>query len=220
MLVAQNSLGPVCPVPLTVRGSIDAANLVFSLDGDHRVRVAGGGDETRVTRALTEEDMDAVVFVRNDGAREFGDDRAGLTTRLFSLVTVVELAELGGKAYMDFEVNDGAVQLIDGYPVDRDAQAREKWVIPHALRESWTTRDGAPLTVRGLVALVMAQFRIKERRGDVRTRFSRYSDKAFLSPRDGRQLAERVAQSGPTFSLESSGGLIEGMFCGPTYLIV
>ena len=34
------------------------------------------------------------------------------------------------------------------------------------------------------------------------------------------QLAERVAQSGPTFSLESSGGLIEGMFCGPTYLIV
>ena len=107
----------------------------------------------------------------------FGYDRAGLTTRLFSLVTVVELAELGGKAYMDFEVNDGAVQLIDGYPVDRDAQAREKWVIPHALRESWTTRDG-------------------------------------------RQLAERVAQSGPTFSLESSGGLIEGMFCGPTYLIV
>ena len=48
----------------------------------------------------------------------------------------------------------------------------------------------------------------------------RYCDKAFLSPRDGRQLAERVAQSGPTFSLESSGGLIEGMFCGPTYLIV
>ena len=135
-------------------------------------------------------------------------------------MTVVELAELGGKAYMDFEVNDGAVQLIDGYPVDRDAQAREKWVIPHALRESWTTRDGAPLTVRGLVALVMARFRIKERRGDVRTRFSRYSDGAYLSPRDGRQLAERVAQSGPTFSLESSGGLIEGMFCGPTYLIV
>ena len=118
------------------------------------------------------------------------------------------------------EVNDGAVQLIDGYPVDRDAQAREKWVIPHALRESWTTRDGAPLTVRGLVALVMARFRIKERRGDVRTRFSRYSDGAHLSPREGRQLAERVAQSGPTFSLESSGGLIEGMFCGPTYLIV
>ena len=59
-----------------------------------------------------------------------------------------------------------------------------------------------------------------ERRGDVRTRFSRYSDGAYLSPRDGRQLAERVAQSGPTFSLESSGGLIEGMFCGPTYLIV
>ena len=48
----------------------------------------------------------------------------------------------------------------------------------------------------------------------------RYCDKAFLSPREGRQLAERVAQSGPTFSLESSGGLIEGMFCGPTYLIV
>ena len=66
----------------------------------------------------------------------------------------------------------------------------------------------------------LARFRIKERRGDVRTRFSRYSDGAYLSPRDGRQLAERVAQSGPTFSLESSGGLIEGMFCGPTYLIV
>ena len=62
--------------------------------------------------------------------------------------------------------------------------------------------------------------RTEERRGDVRTRFSRYSDGAHLSPRDGRQLAERVAQSGPTFSLESSGGLIEGMFCGPTYLIV
>jgi len=24
MLVAQNSLGPVCPVPLTVRGNVDA----------------------------------------------------------------------------------------------------------------------------------------------------------------------------------------------------
>ena len=48
----------------------------------------------------------------------------------------------------------------------------------------------------------------------------RYCDKAFLSPRDGRQLAERIAESGPTFSLVSSGELIEGMFCGPTYLIV
>ena len=121
---------------------------------------------------------------------------------------------------MDFEVNDGAVELIDGYPVDRDAQAREKWAIPHALRESWTTRDGTPLTVRGLVALVMARFRIKERRGDVRTRFSRYSDGAYLSPRDGRQLAERIAQSGPTFSLESYGGLFKSMYCGPTYMIV
>ena len=111
-------------------------------------------------------------------------------------------------------------QLLDGFPVDPDVPIREKWIIPHAIRESWTTCDGAPLTVRGLVALVMARFRIKERRGDVRTRFSRYSDGAHLSPREGRQLAERVAQSGPTFSLESSGGLIEGMFCGPTYLIV
>ena len=83
-----------------------------------------------------------------------------------------------------------------------------------------------PLTVRGtnsnntIVALVMARFRIKERRGDVRTRFSRYSDGAYLSPRDGRQLAERIAQSGPTFSLESYGGLFKSMYCGPTYMIV
>ena len=40
------------------------------------------------------------------------------------------------------------------------------------------------------------------------------------SPRDGRQLAERIAQSGPTFSLESYGGLFKSMYCGPTYMIV
>ena len=68
----------------------------------------------------------------------------------------------------------------------------------------------------------MARFRVKDPAwpGGVESHFMRYCDKAFLSPRDGRQLAERIAQSGPTFSLESSGGLIEGMFCGPTYLIV
>ena len=189
------------------------------LDGDHRVRVA---DDEQLL--LTEADMDAVVFVRNDGAREFGDDRAGLTTRLFSLVTIVELAECQGKAggYNGVEVNDGTVQLLDGFPVDPDVPIREKWIIPHAIRESWTTCDGSPLTVRGLVALVMARFRVKDPAwpGGVESHFMRYCDKAFLSPRDGRQLAERVAQSGPTFSLESSGGLIEGMFCGPTYLIV
>ena len=119
-------------------------------------------------------------------------------------------------------MNDGAIQLLDGFPVDPDVPIREKWIIPHAIRESWTTCDGAPLTVRGLVALVMARFRVKDPAwpGGVESHFMRYCDKAFLSPREGRQLAERVAQSGPTFSLESSGGLIEGMFCGPTYLIV
>ena len=117
----------------------------------------------------------------------------------------------------------GAGVVIWGWARIRNARRkaqREKWAIPHALRESWTTRDGTPLTVRGLVALVMARFRIKERRGDVRTRFSRYSDGAYLSPRDGRQLAERIAQSGPTFSLESYGGLFKSMYCGPTYMIV
>ena len=113
-------------------------------------------------------------------------------------------------------------QLLDGFPVDPDVPIREKWIIPHAIRESWTTCDGAPLTVRGLVALVMARFRVKDPAwpGGVESHFMRYCDKAFLSPRDGRQLAERIAQSGPTFSLESYGGLFKSMYCGPTYMIV
>ena len=32
MLVAQNSLGPVCPVPLTVRGSLDACDAALYAD--------------------------------------------------------------------------------------------------------------------------------------------------------------------------------------------
>ena len=68
----------------------------------------------------------------------------------------------------------------------------------------------------------MARFRVKDPAwpGGVESHFMRYCDKAFLSPRDGRQLAERIAQSGPTFSLESYGGLFKSMYCGPTYMIV
>ena len=88
--------------------------------------------------------------------------------------------------------------------------------------DDWARLADSCLTIRRTGDYAMARFRVKDPAwpGGVESHFMRYCDKAFLSPREGRQLAERIAQSGPTFSLESSGGLIEGMFCGPTYLMV
>ena len=42
MLVAQNSLGPVCPVPLTVRGMRGSSRFVHDADETHLSAAATG----------------------------------------------------------------------------------------------------------------------------------------------------------------------------------
>jgi hypothetical protein len=194
---------------------LDAADIVFSLDGDHRVRCKGGD------RELTDADLDGVVFVRNDGARD-GSEYAGTTTRVVSLVTgilIQRIGEFSAQSRVDKEYCDGAklggVTIEHGWLLKAD---EEKYGGLPPIREKWSTIEGAPLTVRDLVGLVMVRFDIKLPPASEPTHF--YSDSNRISVRDKKTLAERGSR---TFSLESYvGSYPEGpgpIPPGPTYLL-
>lgn len=168
----------------TGEAGLDAADIVFSLDGDHRVAAKKGDDP----RALTAKDLDGLVYARSNGTIG-GSKRAGQTITRVNLLTVVEL-DLPCENWDGYKGVDVAnVTLESGIGV-------KDTMFGSAACETWKTHDGKPMRVRDLVDLVMLRFRTKLpcHKSNI------YCDTTRVTVLDTKTLEQRGAD-GRTFKL-------------------